>query len=64
MTNNKNILRNFNYTHWNINSWKTDIVQNLVVLTYLLPRKTYISRHFCLKTVNNSENQLCKLLIF
>ena len=47
-----------------IPSWKVDIVQNLVVVTHIEPRKTYISGHFHLKTPINSENRLSKSLIF
>lgn len=47
-----------------IPSWKVDIVQNLVVLTHTLPRKTYISGHFRLKTINNPENYTFNSLIF
>ena len=64
MTNNKNISTNFNYTHWNINSRKVDIVQNLDVLSSLIPRKTYISGHFHLIQVNFIKNMACKQLIF
>ena len=45
MTNNKNTLANFTYTHWNVNG----TAQNLDVVSSLIPRKTYISGHFHLK---------------
>jgi hypothetical protein len=63
MTNNKNILINFNRTHWNVN-WKVDIVQNLALQNIALPRNTHISGHFHLKTTINSENSLSNRLIF
>jgi hypothetical protein len=47
-----------------IPSWKVDIVQTLVVLTHILPRKTQISGHFHLKTLIIPENQTCNSLIF
>ena len=47
-----------------IPSWKVDIVQNLVVLTHILPRKTQISGHFHLKPLINEENQAHNSLIF
>ena len=47
-----------------IPSWKVDIVQNLVVLTHILPRKTQISGHFHLKTLIIVENQTSNSLIF
>jgi hypothetical protein len=46
-----------------IPSWKVDIVQNLVVLTHILPRKTQISGHFHLKTLIITENQASNTLI-
>jgi len=61
MNNNREILTTENLK---IPFWKVDIVQNLAVLTHALPRKTYISGHFHLKTVNNPENHLSKSLIF
>ena len=64
MTNNKNILSNFTYAHWNINSRKVDIVQNLDVLSSLIPRKTYISGHFHLIQVDFVKNMTRKQLIF
>jgi hypothetical protein len=47
-----------------IPSLKVDIVQNLVVLTHILPRKTQISGHFHLKTLIIVENQTSNSLIF
>jgi len=64
MINNKNILAKINYTHWNINSRKVDIVQNLDVLSSVIPRKTYISGNFHLIQVNFIKNMTCKQLIF
>ena len=64
MINNKNIQTNFNYTHWNINSRKVDIVQNLGVLSSLIPGKTYISGHFHLILLKMQRNYTDKQLIF
>ena len=47
-----------------IPSWKVDIVQNLVMLSALKPRKTHISGHFHLKTPIITEFRLCNTLIF
>ena len=60
MTNNKNILSNFIYTHWNVN----DTARNLDVVSSPIPRKTHISGHFHLMQVNFSKNFACKQLIF
>lgn len=55
MIKNKNISINFNYTHRNVNSRKINIVQNLDILISPIPRKTYISGHFHLKTTINTK---------
>jgi len=47
-----------------IPSLKVDIVQNLVVLTHILPRKTQISGHFHLNTLIIAGNQTSNSLIF
>lgn len=61
MTNIVEILTN---NRQKIPSWKVDIVQNLALLNIALPRKTYISGHFHLKTAINSENHISNRLIF
>ena len=47
-----------------IPSWKDDIVQNLAMQTFALPRKTHISGHFHLNTIKNREFCPCNRLIF
>ena len=47
-----------------IPSWKVDIVQNLVILTHILPRKTQISGYFHLKYLIIAENEASNSLIF
>ena len=59
-----NIIKISTYIARKIPFWKVDIVQNLVVQTHVLPRKTQISGHFHLKTSINGENQSSNSLIF
>jgi hypothetical protein len=47
-----------------IPSWKDDIVQNLAMQTFALPRKTHISGHFHLKYPIITENNFRNKLIF
>jgi hypothetical protein len=60
MTNNKNILANFTYTHWNVN----DTARNLDVVSSLIPRKTHISGHFHLMQRNLLKFHTHKQQIF
>lgn len=59
-----NIVEILSICRQKIPSWKVDIVQNLVTLDALKPRKTHISGHFHLKTPIITEFSLCNTLIF